>query len=536
MNISQFINFRLIKTKQVIKSLSTNSIIWEQPIGHDTGVKIYNCVAKNKVPLIVRNKNLATWYACGPTTYSSCHIGHASCFVKQDVLQRILRNYFHINLVTAMNITDIDDKIIRQSLETNENWNSLAKRYELEFWNDMRKLGVIEPDIKVRVSEYIPDIISFIQHLIDTKFAYTTNDGSVYMEISKCPTYGKLQNVNIVAEEKHDIKKDAQDFVLWKSTKNPNEPNWKTPWGNGRPGWHIECSTMASAIFGTAIDFHCGGLDLRFPHHENEETQSCAHHNVSQWINYWIHIGKLHMHGENEKMSKSLKNTIGITEFLENYTSEQFRMACVLTNYQNQMDFSTESMNMACKILKKLNDFDNDINEYIAGIRPYNSFNIAKLYEKISEIEIQIDTILKDNFNTSQTIHYILDLISFTNKLITIGSGNNESTAVDCRFAEIGALKGVSKFVKKFMELFGFNVSFLNRDLSVNQNNETLHYESLLNDVVKMRNSIRVNAITSKNKDLFNICDNIRDILKVNGIVVKDHGNVSTWNLLNKKK
>lgn len=534
MNIGQLINFRLIKSKQIIKYLSTNATTWEQPIGYDTGIKIYNCVARKKVPLIVRNKNLATWYTCGPTVYSSCHIGHASCFVKKDILQRILRKYFHINLVTAMNITDIDDKIIRQSMETNENWKDLAKRYELEFWNDMKKLGVIEPDIKVRVSNYIPEIISFIQRLIDKQYAYVTNDGSVYMEISKYSGYGKLQNINII-EEKHDIKKDAQDFALWKSTKTENEPKWKAPWGNsGRPGWHIECSTMASSIFGTAIDFHCGGLDLRFPHHENEETQSCAHHNVSQWINYWIHIGKLHMPGDNEKMSKSLKNTIGIAEFLNNYTHDQFRMACVLTNYQNQMDFSTESMNMAGIILKKLYDFDNDINEYIAGIRPYNSFNVVKLYDKISEIEIQIDKVLKDNFNTSQTIHYILDLISFTNKLISHSDNNINDSFVDYRFAEIGALKGTGKFVQKFMDLFGFDR--FKGDLNVNQSEENFNYNTLLKDIVEMRNSIRNNAITTKNKDLFQICDNIRDILKINGIAVKDHGNVSSWTLLNIKK
>lgn len=509
------------------KSLSTSSN-WEQPaIGYDTGIKLFNCVARRKVPLILRHKNVATWYSCGPTVYDSAHIGHASCFVKQDLLQRILRKYFHINLVTAMNITDIDDKIIRRAQENGELWQDLASRYETEFWDDLRKLSVLEPDIKVRVSNCVPEIISFIKRLIDNGSAYVAIDGSVYFNVSTHAAYGKLQNISPTEQQEHEQKLNAQDFALWKSAK-ANEPSWPAPWGNGRPGWHIECSTMASSIFGATIDFHSGGLDLRFPHHENEETQSCAYHNVKQWINYWVHIGKLHVGAENVKMSKSLKNTISIAELLVTYSAEQFRMFCVMSSYQHQMDFRSDSMNMAGTILKKIREYCNDVNAYANGARPFRSFNVADLILKIAEIDRRIDDALKDNFNTSQSIHHLMELITYVNKLV---QSTSDESRCDSRSNEIGALVASSNFVGKYLDIFGFERSVIGR-----RDGQEFNYENLLNNLVDIRNSIRSEAVSGKNKDLFKVCDNIRDVLKMNGVVVKDHGKLSSWSLLDQKK
>lgn len=525
---SPVISVRLKNIVKFTKPLST-ATHWKQPVaGHDTGIKIYNCVARQKVPLILRHKNVATWYSCGPTVYDSSHIGHASCFVKQDILQRILRKYFRINLVTAMNITDIDDKIIRRAHEQGELWQNVAKRYEQEFWDDLRKLSVLEPDIKIRVSNHIPEIVSFIKRLIDTGSAYVASDGSVYFDVSTHTGYGKLQNISLTETNVvQGQKMDAQDFALWKSAKI-NEPNWPAPWGNGRPGWHIECSTMASSMFGAAIDFHSGGLDLRFPHHENEETQSCAYHNVEQWINYWVHIGKLHVGGDSVKMSKSLGNTMSITELLASYSAEQFRMCCLLSNYQNQMDFGSESMNMAAVILRKIREYRNDVVAYVNGTRPFGSFAVADLISKICEIDGRIEDALKDNFNTTQSVHNLLELIGYVNKLVTSGG---DASPRDCRSNEIGALVASSNFIGNYLDVFGFDES-LNR----HECGQNFDYENLLNDIVEIRNSIRSEAISGKNKDLFKVCDNIRDVLKMNGVAVKDHGKLSSWSLLMERK
>lgn len=225
---------------------SASDTNWIQPpIALDTGIKVYNCVARTAVPLVFPNNQLVTWYTCGPTVYDSSHIGHASCYVKLDIIQRILRDHFNINLVTAMNITDVDDKIINKSNATKEPWQQLAKRYEAEFWNDMDSLGVCRPDIILRVTERIPEIIDFVRKLLDQESAYIGRDGSVYFANQR--TTGKLQNIGEVnaevpATETDSIKKSPSDFALWKAAK-PEEPSWDVPWTlgdiklEGRPGW-----------------------------------------------------------------------------------------------------------------------------------------------------------------------------------------------------------------------------------------------------------------------------------------------------------
>lgn len=228
----------------------------------DAGIKIFSCVKKKKIPLVLRSNSVySSFYTCGPTTYDSAHIGHASTYVRLDIIQRILKNYFNINLVSAMNITNIDDKIIKRSQELQKDWKILAADYEQEFWEDLKSLNVQLPDIRIRVTDKLPEIIKFVEKILETGKAYKAEDGSVYFRTDSYKNYGKLQNVVLESKE-HGVKENVSDFALWKAAK-AGEPFWEASFGKGRPGWHIECSAMASLLFGKQIDFHAGGVDLR---------------------------------------------------------------------------------------------------------------------------------------------------------------------------------------------------------------------------------------------------------------------------------
>lgn len=224
---------------------------WIKPEGYDTGIRIYNCITKSKQPFIVKNKNCLKWYTCGPTVYDSAHIGHASCYMKLDIIQRILKNYFKLKIVTIMNITDIDDKIIKRAQETKTDYKVLTAKLEKEFWNDLSSLGIPQPDIVIKVSDHVNLIIEFIRVLQQKGFAYQAKDNSVYFDVTKCIKYGKLQDFgrDELEKQKSSLKKSVMDFALWKSHQE-DEPFWSSPWVDGRPGWHIECSTLASHVLG----------------------------------------------------------------------------------------------------------------------------------------------------------------------------------------------------------------------------------------------------------------------------------------------
>lgn len=498
---------------------------WEMPIGLNTGITIYNCVANGTVPLVLPNKQLVTWYTCGPTVYDSAHIGHASCYIKMDILQRILRDQFNVNLVTAMNITDIDDKIIKKSIETDRPWTELVKQYEREFWTDMDLLNVRRPDIILRVTERIPDIIIFIQRLLEQKSAYIADDGSVYFDNKR--TSGKLQNIssNELHPELLVNKKSSRDFVLWKAAK-PDEPYWNVPWTsengsttNGRPGWHTECSAMASNLFGSTIDIHGGGLDLRFPHHENEENQSCTYHNTCQWVNYWLHVGQLHIDEEN-KMSKSLKNTISITTMLEKYSSQQFRMACLLSNYNCQMYYSDKTMQTACNIWNKITTFIQESTAFVQGSsvgRNGRQVDRIGILEKLDETRSLIETALKNDFDTQTSVYHLLNLISFVNK--SLEYSNSKSIEQSSEHTNSDVMQLVQNYILKQLTTFGCTEQKASNPITGNQ---LIIDEVLINDILSFRESIRTEAIQCNDKKLFDICTKIREILGNSNVDVKD--------------
>ncbi|CAH0399907.1 unnamed protein product [Chilo suppressalis] len=481
---------------------------WLMPNGNPTGLFVYNCVADQKVPVILSDPHIATWYSCGPTVYDSAHIGHASCYVKLDIVQRILKSFFNIKLVTAMGVTDIDDKIIKRGKETNTNFKSIAQQYEYEFWLDMANLNVEKPSIIARVSDHILSIEQFIKKIIDSDMAYVTPDGSVYFNTAKFPSYGKLQKMQDCGEPLSVLKRNKMDFALWKGPK-PGEPSWPVSWGEGRPGWHIECSAMVSKLFGSQLDFHAGGVDLQFPHHENEEAQSCAFHNTLQWANYWIHVGHLSVKGDS-KMSKSLKNTISIPELLDKYSADTFRMACLMSNYRYPMEYSDQMMQTAEETLKKFKFFLKDVYVYVNNNALQNGVYKDKLLDDLQNVEYQNLKFLKSDFDTASCINNLLSLMSNTNNIIKEKNGEYYPVPIIL----------IADYVTTVLMKFG---------VTLKENTEDSVSNSIIDTLVDFRHTVRLNALTRKDKELLNACDIVRDKMKMIEVQINDSNKTASW-------
>ncbi|KAJ9582496.1 hypothetical protein L9F63_003189, partial [Diploptera punctata] len=425
---------------------------WKLPSGHQTNISVYNCITNSKVPLVLKSSNYLSWYMCGPTVYDSAHLGHACCYLKFDIIRRILSSYFNINVVLMMGVTDIDDKIIIRAAERKEDPKKLADRYEKEFFEDMANLNIQPPSVVTKVTNFIPEIINFVQRIIDRNQAYITQDGSVYFDTLSFNRYGKLFT-NIPREELGtEQKKSPMDFALWKGSK-PGEPWWASPWGpgKGRPGWHIECSAMASSVFGPNIDVHSGGIDLLFPHHENEEAQSCVFHDVQQWVNYWSYTYRhLHVKGE-EKMSKSLKNTVSIGEFLSSFSANELRIYCLLSHYRSGMEYTESAMQNAVAITKKLQSFLNDSKAYISGYTAHGDVDESKLLESLFNTKSKVGEALSDDFDTASAMKAIINLMGTANRML-----HQRPQTVSQPVRHPAAIAAVATYVSQSLEKFGF--------------------------------------------------------------------------------
>ena len=331
-------------------------------------MQAYNSLTHSVEP-IPESKPLKC-YICGPTVYSSSHLGHARTYITFDLIRRIIEDYFDRPLIWGMNITDIDDKIIARSNGS----PSFARHYEREFFADMKRLNVKPPDMKLRVTEVIPNIIEYISDLINAGHAYVKG-GDVYFSISSAKDYARMEPAS------GDV-----DFVLWKSAK-PGEPSFPSPWGRGRPGWHIECSVISHMFFGDEMDIHCGGIDLRFPHHTNECAQSESHSPTGKWCKMFLHTGQLMLN--NDKMSKSTGNMITINEALSEFSGNDLRMLCCLIHWRRPINFTSELLIEAKKKCDKIfsiihgakcseseSDISNEINESL-----FNDFNLPKVIQ-----------------------------------------------------------------------------------------------------------------------------------------------------------
>lgn len=362
-------------------------------------LKIYNSLSRDKQTFTPIDVGKVRMYVCGMTVYDFCHLGHARVMVIFDMVSRWLResNY---EVTYIRNITDIDDKIIKRANENNESIDVLTQRYIDAMDADSVKLGIIRPDSEPRATQYIQSMLDMISKLIEKGHAYQATNGDVFYSVRSFADYGKLSGKSLDdlrAGERVDVdtfKQDPMDFVLWKSVK-PNEPNWDSPWGKGRPGWHIECSAMSSSLLGVHFDIHGGGQDLQFPHHENEIAQSEATHNC-QMANYWMHNGFVRV--DDEKMSKSLGNFFTIRTVLEKYDAEVVRFFILRAHYRSPLNYSDHHLDDAKASLTRL---------YTAlRGRDVSTNTVDWNHPQAKRFKEAMD----DDFNTSEAIAALFDL------------------------------------------------------------------------------------------------------------------------------
>jgi len=368
-------------------------------------LKIYNTLSSQKEVFTPIEENRVKMYVCGMTVYDYCHIGHARVLVSFDVITSYLR-HLNYDVTYIRNITDVDDKIFARAAENGEDYRDLTDRFIAAMHEDEAALLVDSPDEEPRATAHMDQIIEMIQTLIENGFAYPAENGDVYYAIDKFDTYGKLSKRNtedLLAGARVDVEKHKRnplDFVLWKAAKE-GEASWESPWGNGRPGWHIECSAMSTCCLGNTFDIHGGGPDLKFPHHENEIAQSEGA-TGEKYVNYWMHAGAVRVN--KEKMSKSLGNFFTIREVLEKYPAEVVRYFLVSSHYRSQVDYSEDSLR-----------------EAQAGLdRFYQSLRGLDLsYSGLAELEQsyvdRFHTAMDDDFNTPEALAVMFDLVKELN-------------------------------------------------------------------------------------------------------------------------
>jgi cysteinyl-tRNA synthetase len=385
------------------------------------GLKIYNTLTRKKEPFVPVNPGKIGMYVCGVTVYDMCHIGHARSVVLFDVIYRYLvKTGLDVNYIR--NFTDIDDKIINRANHLGEDWKQLAERYVKEFHIDMDALGVKRPNIEPKATDHIQDIISLIAALIDTGHAYEA-DGDVMFSVTSFLTYGKLSGkktedlVSGARVEVDEKKKDPLDFALWKAAKI-GEPFWNSPWGPGRPGWHIECSAMSMRYLGPTFDIHGGGADLTFPHHENEIAQSEAA-TGEPFAKYWIHNGFVNI--RSEKMSKSLGNVLNIRDILKDTHPETLRLFLLSSHYRSPLDFSDTSIKEASVGLERLYAALSSLEEL-----ERSGGEISSLPEELSNLEIRFREAMEDDFNTPKGLAIMFEASRAINRIHTESGGNKE--------------------------------------------------------------------------------------------------------------
>ena len=436
-------------------------------------------------------------YTCGPTVYNYAHIGNARPAVVSDLLSRVLRQIYP-KVTYVSNITDIDDKIIAASLETSESIDKITSKYEKIYNEDMKSLGVIKPDIQPHATDFIEEMINLVQKMIANKTAYVSDD-HVLFDVTKYNAYGKLSGRNIEEQlagsrvEVASYKKNAGDFVLWKPSTD-NQPGWDSPWGFGRPGWHLECSAMAEESLGLPFDIHAGGMDLIFPHHENEIAQSCGAHNENNdptiFAKYWLHNAMLNIDGE--KMSKSLGNIFYIRDYLENFDGEILRLALLSGHYRQSINWTNETINQSKNTLDKFYRILNKVLDI-----KVNDNDVSKCPKNVLEA-------LCDDLNTSKALAEVNNIA----KKLSLAENLDEKIKYKTRLLASANVLGILQHSPKKWLGIG----------QIQDNLDSKHIEDLINQ----RNEAR------KNKD-FKTADEIRDKLTELGIEIEDTPNGTIW-------
>ncbi len=462
-------------------------------------IRILNSLTKQKEEFVPLNGKTIRMYSCGVTVYDRCHIGHARSLYVFDVIRRYFK-FRGYDIHFVRNITDVDDKIINKANELKKTSDQVATENIESYRQDLKRLAIDQADVEPRATENIKEIIEAIDALIKKGFAYQVK-GDVYFNVRKFPDYGKLsgQSVDHMMEgvriEPGDKKKDPLDFALWKESK-PGEPTWKSPWGDGRPGWHIECSCMSLKHLKTeTLDIHAGGRDLIFPHHENELAQSEAW-TGKQFAKYWIHHGLLTINGQ--KMSKSVGNFITIQKVLEKYSVDTLKMFFLFSHYASPIDYTEQKMDDAYKALQKF-----DVLFWKASQILKNKPATIVTAEFIQEHKNEFIEAMDDDFNTPKALAVLFNLINETNKFVDEEKNNPNYLATI--YHAVDTLESLSR------NILGLFLKEPQRDL-------TKEEKDLIEE--------RVNAKKSKN---FKRSDELRDLLKDKGIIVEDSKQGQTW-------
>lgn len=479
-------------------------------------MKLYNTMTNKIEKFKTIEENKVKMYVCGPTVYNYIHLGNARPIVVFDTLARYFK-YKGMEVDYVQNFTDVDDKIINKSIEEGISASEVSEKYIKCFFEDINRLNILESVKRPKVTENMAEIIEIIQKLIDNGFAYE-KDGDVYFEVKKYKDYGKLSNQKIEELELgaridvSEIKKNPMDFALWKKKKKEGEPFWESPWGQGRPGWHIECSAMAKKYLGDTFDIHGGGQDLVFPHHENEIAQSkCAYH--GNFANYWLHNGFIQINGD--KMSKSLGNFFLLREILEKFSGNVVRLFILSTHYRKPINFSFENMEDTKKalqnIVKSMNKFEAIISKY----KNEKTSEITNLdfSQKIDEFDKKFEDAMDEDMNTPQALATIFDQIRETNKFISVNK--DELSTI---YAEIE--KSYESLKRKIGNVFGIEIEMENSAKEEDGENMELT-KKLIELLIKLRSEAR----SEKN---FKLSDEIRDELKVLGVEIKDNRDGTT--------
>ncbi|KAM9147870.1 cysteine--tRNA ligase, cytoplasmic isoform 3-T3 [Pangshura tecta] len=620
---------------------------WSSPEGtKPSKLRLYNSLTRNKDVFQPQNGKKVTWYCCGPTVYDASHMGHARSYISFDILRRVLRDYFKYDVFYCINITDIDDKIIKrarqnylfeqyrekkppavqlfedvqvaskpfsailndttdpdkkQMLERIQNavksavehleeavqkklpgeeinkhaeklleeakdvlsewldtkfgsqvtdnsiFSNLPKFWEEEYHKDMEALNVLPPDVLTRVSEYVPEIVAFVQKIVDNGYGYVSN-GSVYFDTMKFDATEKHSYAKLVPEavgdqkalqegegdlsisaDRLNEKRSPNDFALWKSSK-PGEPSWDSPWGKGRPGWHIECSAMAGSILGESMDIHGGGFDLRFPHHDNELAQSEAYFENDHWVRYFLHTGHLTIAGC--KMSKSLKNFITIKDALKKHTARQLRLAFLMHSWKDTLDYSNNTMESAIQYEKFLSEFFLNVKDILRApvdlIGQFQKweFRETELSKSFYDKKAVIHEALCDNIDTRTVLEEMRSLVSQSNSYI---AAKKTARQMPNRLL----LESISSYLTQMLKIFGAIENDEAIGFPVGGNGQNINLESTVMPYLQVlsdfREGVRQIAREKKVTEVLQLSDALRDdILPELGVRFEDHEGLPT--------
>jgi len=407
-------------------------------------IKAYNTLSKKKELLKPRQAKKLKLFVCGVTTYDFSHIGHARTYIAFDMIAKYLRQK-GLDVFYLQNVTDVDDKIIKRAQELNEDPKKLARRFEKEYLADMKTLGVTSPTKYARATDYIPEIVDQVKRLLKKGYAYEISGDGIYFDISKFKDYGKLsgrttqQAQDAVSRIDESVsKRNKGDFALWKLSK-PGEPKWKSPWGWGRPGWHIEDTAITEKFFGPQYDIHGGAQDLIFPHHEAEITQMESVSGKKPFVKYWIHTGFLTIKGE--KMSKSLGNFVTIRDFLKEHPARLLRFFVLKTHYRSPIDYSAELLEQAQNELGRIDEFVDRLKSEARNTKSETNSNPPAGGQNS---KLAFEKALEDDFNTPLAISILFDLIRETNARMDQG-----------KLSKVDA-KEILAFLKEVDTYFGF--------------------------------------------------------------------------------